>query len=62
MLTTNHFSTTNFTGRKSIEDRTCSRCGAKLELVNTMLDSAKGRIIRVFNCQCGRQTWTSNSE
>jgi hypothetical protein len=59
MLTTNHFSTTNL---KTIEDRTCSRCGAQLELVNTMLDSAKGRIIRMFNCQCGKQTWASDSE
>jgi hypothetical protein len=30
--------------------------------VNTMLDSAKGRIIRMFNCQCGKQTWASDSE
>lgn len=30
--------------------------------VSTMLDSAKGRIIRVFKCQCGEQARASDSE
>jgi hypothetical protein len=29
------------------------------KLVGTMLDSNKGRIIRMFRCQCGEQTWFS---
>jgi hypothetical protein len=29
------------------------------KLVGTMLDSNKGRIIRMFRCQCAEQTWSS---
>ena len=58
----NYFSKTNLTGKKTIEDRHCSRCDAQPKLVNSMLDLAHGRIIRMFKCQCGEQTWASDSE
>jgi hypothetical protein len=60
VLTMNNFSTTNLTGKNTIEGRRCNRCGAQPQLVNTMLDSAKGRIIRMFKCQCGEQTSVSD--
>jgi formate dehydrogenase maturation protein FdhE len=37
----------------------CIRCGAEPKLVGTMLDSNKGRTIRIFRCQCGEQIWVS---
>jgi hypothetical protein len=37
----------------------CIRCGAERKLVGTILDSNKGRTIRMFRCRCGEQTWVS---
>lgn len=58
----NYFSPTNLTGKKTIEHRRCSRCDAQPKPVGTMLDSAKSRTIRMFKCECGEQTWASDSE
>jgi hypothetical protein len=30
--------------------------------VSSMLDSAKSRVIRMFKCQCGEQSWASDPE
>jgi formate dehydrogenase maturation protein FdhE len=46
-------------GTKTGEPRPCPRCGAEPRLVHTVLDSNKGRSIRMFRCQCGEQTWLS---
>jgi hypothetical protein len=37
-------------------------CSAEPKLVGTMLDSNKGRTIRMFKCECGEQTWTSEAQ
>ncbi len=58
----NYFSSTILTGKKTIEQHRCSRCNAQPRLVSTMLDSAKSRTIRMFKCQCGEQTWASDSD
>jgi hypothetical protein len=62
MLTMNYLSATNLARKITIEGGRCKRCGAQPQLVSTMLDSAKGRIVRMFECQCGEQTWASDSE
>jgi hypothetical protein len=62
MLTMNYLSATKLARKITIEGRRCNRCGAQPQLVSTMLDSAKGRIVRMFKCQCGEQTWASDSE
>lgn len=46
-------------GAESGEPRRCGRCGAEPRLVHTVLDSNKGRSIRMFKCQCGEQSWVA---
>jgi len=38
--------------------RHCSKCGKEPKLIGAILDSAKGRNIRMYECQCGDRTWT----
>jgi DNA-directed RNA polymerase subunit RPC12/RpoP len=38
----------------------CSKCGKEPKFLGAMLDSAKGRNIRMYECQCGSKTWTSH--
>ena len=33
--------------------RRCPVCGAFPRFVQTMLDSRKGKVVRLFQCQCG---------
>ncbi len=40
--------------------RRCPRCDAATRFVGQMLDSVKGRTIRMFRCHCGEQTWVSD--
>jgi hypothetical protein len=40
--------------------RRCPRCDAATRLAGQMLDSVKGRTIRMFRCHCGEQTWVSD--
>ena len=56
----NYFNTRHMTGSEFKEPRRCLRCSAESKLVGTMLDSNKGRTIRMFRCQCGEQTWVSD--
>ena len=35
----------------------CSRCGAMPTLVKTLLDSRKGKSVRIIQCSCGEQRW-----
>jgi formate dehydrogenase maturation protein FdhE len=35
----------------------CPRCAIRPMLVIVMLDSRKGKTIRVFRCQCGEMLW-----
>lgn len=58
----NYLSKTYLTGRKTIEDRRCSRCDAQPKLVSRMLDPKTGHTVRMFRCQCGEQTWASDPE
>jgi hypothetical protein len=51
---------TTLTGRTTVEDRRCTRCGAQPQLIRTMLDSVKGRTIRMFKCDCGERIWASD--
>jgi len=53
----NFISTKQMTGSETKKTGSCTRCGAEPQLVGTMLDSNKGRTIRMFRCQCGEQTW-----
>ena len=52
----NFISIKQMTGSETTEPCRCT-CGAEHKLVGTMLDSNKGRTIRMFRCQCGAQTW-----
>jgi hypothetical protein len=61
-LNMNYLSPTNLTGKKTVEGGKCGSCGAQPRLVSTMLDSAKGRIIRMFKCECGQHIWASDPE
>ena len=56
----NYFSTRLMTGSEIKEPRRCLRCSVEPKLVGTMLDSNKGRTIRMFRCQCREQTWVSD--
>ncbi len=38
----------------------CGKCGRDPKFIGAILDSAKGRNIRVYECQCGSTTWTSH--
>jgi len=40
--------------------RLCSACGEKPALVRSMLDTLRGRTVRMFECQCGEKTWTED--
>src|SRR6516225_10209809 len=37
----------------------CTRCGKQPEFVTSMLDPKAGRIVLMFQCQCGNTSWTS---
>jgi hypothetical protein len=55
----NFISTRQMPHSDATQPRCCIRCGAEPKLVGAMLDSNKGRTIRMFRCQCGEQTWVS---
>jgi hypothetical protein len=38
----------------------CGKCGKELKFIGAILDSAKGRNIRRYECQCGDGMWTSH--
>jgi hypothetical protein len=40
--------------------RACNHCGERPALVRTMLNSLTGRTVRMFNCECGEQTWSED--
>ena len=35
----------------------CTRCGLQAKLVQEILDSVRGSIVRLFRCECGDQAW-----
>jgi hypothetical protein len=39
------------------EDRSCVRCGAEPNLIRKLLDTRKGRTVRMFECRCGKVSW-----
>jgi hypothetical protein len=57
-----HFVPTKLAGRDSGERLPCSRCHSQPAFMFSMLDSARGRTVRMFECQCGEQIWTADSE
>jgi hypothetical protein len=54
----NYVSPADLTGKKTIEDGVCSQCGAQPKLTGVMLDSVGGRMVSMFECECGKQSWT----
>jgi hypothetical protein len=40
----------------------CGRCGAQPKLTHTILDPRKGDTLRMYKCDCGEQTWTTDRE
>jgi hypothetical protein len=36
------------------------RCGAQPKLMRKIMDSRNGMTIRIFECQCGRRSWTED--
>jgi len=38
----------------------CSQCGKKPAQVRSMLDPVRGRMVRMFKCECGEQTWSED--
>jgi len=53
----NFISTKQMTGSENKKTGSCTRCGAEPKLIGTILDSNKGRTIRMLRCQCGEQIW-----
>ena len=53
----NYVSPTDFTDKKTVQNRACCQCGAQPKEVGMMLDSARGRVVRMFKCECGEQAW-----
>ena len=53
----NYVSPADLTGKKTIADSVCSQCGAQPKLAGVMLDSVGGRMVSMFECECGKQTW-----
>jgi formate dehydrogenase maturation protein FdhE len=43
--------------RKQDAQRRCPVCAALPRLAQTMLDSRKGKTVRLFQCQCGETIW-----
>jgi hypothetical protein len=41
--------------------RPCNRCGAVPTEIQTLLDSRKGKSIRIMRCKCGEQTWSEDA-
>jgi formate dehydrogenase maturation protein FdhE len=41
------------------EERTtfCPACASTPDLVVSILDSRKGRVVRLFECKCGEMIW-----
>jgi hypothetical protein len=52
--------TEKISGEERLEPRSCRNCGDEPKLVRTILDSVKGRSVRMFKCKCGEQTWASD--
>ena len=46
-------------GQRNQQDtvRRCPACAALVHPVHTILDPAKGRTVRVFECECGELIW-----
>jgi len=40
----------------------CDECGRKPRSQLKMLNPQTGKIVRMFKCQCGAQTWTEDNE
>ena len=40
----------------------CNHCGRKPALTVKMLNPQNGKIVRMFKCQCGEQTWTETKD
>src|SRR5690349_11458220 len=36
----------------------CSRCDAMPSLVRRILDSRTGKTVRIFECKCGKHSWS----
>ena len=43
---------------KTIADGACSQCGVQPKLAGVMLDSVGGRMVSMFECDCGKQSWS----
>ena len=39
----------------------CRFCGRSLELTRKMLDVETGRVIHMYECECGDRTWNDES-
>ena len=39
----------------------CPECAAQPRLIGRMLDPRRGHTVRVFECECGEQTWTDEA-
>ena len=46
-------------GRETREDDglLCPKCAIRLQLVIKLLDSCKGKTVRMFRCECGELVW-----
>lgn len=38
------------------------RCGAQPKLIRKIMDSRNGMTVRIFECQCGRRSWTEDKQ
>jgi hypothetical protein len=56
----NFISTTGLAGKETVEDKRRPRCGGQRTRVNSILASAGGRVIRMFERRCGEKNWTSD--
>lgn len=58
----NYFSSAQFTDPHPQHPVSPCKCGAQPRLVGKMLDTQRGRTVRMFECQCGERRWTEDKE
>jgi hypothetical protein len=51
-----------FSGYTPHPIKACGYCLERPSLVVKMLNPQNGRVVRMFKCVCGEQTWTEDKE
>jgi hypothetical protein len=54
--------TTNIARENEQVEVRCCGCGGRPKLVRSILDPRNGQTLRLYDCECGVQRWTTSSE